>query len=114
MTAHDRLLETLVTRRLWVYGGGLAAILVVRTVAQPSALRALAVSFVLAALVATYAAELRADAGQARVKPIALALALAGIVAGCWLALTGRLMGVLFVAGGLLFLGRGLTGGESP
>jgi hypothetical protein len=106
-------LAALVDRRLWVYGGGLAAVLLVRTLLAPSAGRALAVSLVLGVMVLTYAAELWHAAEQPSVRPGLLGAGVAGVVAGCWLVLTDTLAGLVFVAGGLLFLNRGLTGGGS-
>lgn len=106
-------LATLVDRRLWVYGGGLAVVLVVRSLAAPSAGRALAVSLVLGVMVLTYAAELWHAAEQPVVRPGLLGAGVAGVVVGCWLVLTDTLAGLVFVAGGLLFLNRGLAGRAS-
>lgn len=112
--ASATVLQRLVDRRLWVYGGGLACILLARTATPPSSARALAVSLVLGAMVLTYAAELWHSTDQPTVRPLVLTAGVAGVVVGCWVVLTGRLAGLLFLAGGLLFVNRGLVGGGSP
>lgn len=104
-------LQPLVDRRLVVYGGGLAGILLVRTATPPSSLRALVVSLLLAVMVLTYGAELWHSADQPTVRPEVLGIGLLGVVAGTWVVLTGTLGGLLFLAGGLLFVNRALAGG---
>lgn len=104
-------LQKLVDRRLWVYGGGLTGIFLVRTATPPSSLRALVVSLVLAVMVFTYALELWHSADRPSVRPAVLGVGLLGIVLGGWVVLTGTLGGLLFLAGGLLFVNRALAGG---
>lgn len=100
--------EALATRRWWVYGGGLAAIVVLRVLLPPSGPRALAVAVALGVMVLTYALELwlAADGGVAR--PALLAVGIVGVVVGLWLPLTGTLAGLPFAAGGLLFCSRAM------
>ncbi len=103
--------NTLVARRWWSYAGGLALVLAARTLVAPSAGRALGVSLVVGVMVLTYAGERWVDADRPPVRPPLLAVAAVGVVAGLWLALTGRTPGLVFLAGGLLFLDRGVRGG---
>lgn len=99
----------LVARRLWVYGGGLAGIILLRTQLPGSWTRTLLVSLVLGAMVLTYASELWLTADGQVARPELLVVGGIGIVAGIWLALRGTLPGVLFAGGGLLFLNRAMT-----
>lgn len=103
-------LRALANRRLWVYGGGLAAIAGVRLAPVSREVRLGAVGLVLAVMVLTYAGE-HVD-GDASPGLGLLAVALVGIAGGVALALTGHLAGLAFVAGGLLFLRRALRAGE--
>jgi hypothetical protein len=103
-------LDGLVHRRLLVYGGGLALVLLARTTLAASPGRALAVSVVLAAMLVTYAGELWLPRGERPARPRLFVPAVAGVVAGFWLVLTGRLPGLLFVGGGLLFCKRAIAG----
>jgi hypothetical protein len=63
-------------------------------------------------MTATYAAELWLAADAEPARPLLVVPGLVGVVGGVWLALLGTLPGVLFVAGGLLFLHRGIVGGD--
>lgn len=104
-------LGVLADNRVAVYLGGLGGIGGLRLFVPASPMRALGVALLLGLMTATYAAELwlAADADPAR--PLLVVPGLAGVVVGVWLVLVGTLPGLLFVAGGLLFLHRGTVGG---
>jgi hypothetical protein len=106
-------IRRVVDRRRWIYAGGVAAVLLVRSAPLPRSVRMLVVAAVLAGMILTYAAELWLRAGDDVRRPLSLLFGVAGVAAGVWLALTGTLAGVLFVGGGLLFFRRGIVGGES-
>ncbi|MFC5368902.1 hypothetical protein [Salinirubrum litoreum] len=104
------LFAVLVDRRLWIYGGGLAAVLLVRSTLAASTLRSVVVAGVLSAMVVTYAGEVWLDADAASVGRVAVAVGVVGVAVGVFLTIGGDLRGLLFLAGGLLFLNRGLGG----
>ncbi|MGB9930823.1 hypothetical protein [Haloarcula amylolytica] len=106
--------EALATRRWWVYGGGLVAIVGLRTALSSSGLRAFGAALVLGVMALTYASELWLAADGRVASPGLLLAGFAGVVAGLWLTLTGTLAGLLFAAGGLLFCNRAMaaTGGD--
>ncbi|WP_273837106.1 hypothetical protein [Halococcus sp. PRR34] len=106
-------IRRVVDRRLWIYAGGVAATLFVRSAPLSRSVRMLVVAAVLAGMVLTYAAELWLRAGDGVRRPLSLSFGVVGVAAGLWLVLTGTLAGVLFVGGGLLFFRRGIAGGES-
>jgi hypothetical protein len=108
------LFAALVARRLWVYGGGLAVVLGVRSSLAPSTARSLVVAGVLSAMVVTYAGEVWLDADAGSVGRLAVAGGVVGVAVGVFLALGGDLRGLLFLGGGLLFLNRGLGGTPTP
>lgn len=92
-------------RRTWLYGAGLAALVLVRTSSVPRSIRLSVTGLVLLGMVATYAAERR----HATDGPVDRGLALvgaAGVTLGISLTVTGRLAGLAFVGGGLLFVHR--------
>lgn len=103
-------LQTLAARRLWVYGGGLVAIVGLRALPYPQPLRIGITGLVLAVMVLTYVGE-QLDEG-AEPGPLLLVAGFAGVAAGSALALTGRLPGLVFLAGGMLFLRRALRGDD--
>jgi hypothetical protein len=104
------LFAALVARRLWVYGGGLLVVLGVRSSLPPSTGRSVVVAAVLSAMVVTYAGEVWLDAEAGSVGRLAVAGGVVGVAVGVFLTLGGDLRGLLFLAGGLLFLNRGLGG----
>ena len=106
---------TLVERRLWIYCGGLALILGIRTLAPPSTTRRLVASVLLGVMVLTYAGELWLGGDRRIARPALVVPGAAGIVGGVWLSLGGALVGLLFAGGGLLFLNQAMAGprGES-
>jgi hypothetical protein len=106
-------LAGLVARRLWVYAGGLVVVLGVRTALAPSTARSAVAAVVLSVMVVTYAGELWLDADGPPVGRGSVAVGALGVAGGVWLTLGGDLRGLLFLAGGLLFLNRGLSGGAS-
>ncbi|WP_435348912.1 hypothetical protein [Haloarchaeobius sp. HRN-SO-5] len=103
--------ERLTGYRLWVYAGALVAILAVRAVVTPSVLRTVVVGTAVFAMVVTFGAERLAAASSPEPSALLLGAAVVGIVAGLFLALTGTLAGLLFLAGGLLLVERGVRGG---
>lgn len=103
-------LQTLAAHRLWVYGGGLATIVSFRALPSPRPLRVGMTGLVLAVMVLTYVGE-QLDAGT-EPSPLLLVAGFAGVAAGSALALTGRLPGLVFLAGGMLFLRRALRGDD--
>jgi len=108
----SRIVATLAARRWWIYGGGLAALVAARASPTPRAVRLGVTGGVLAVMVATYAAERR----HATDGPVHRGLALvgvAGVIGGIVLTATGRLAGLAFVGGGLLFVHRAF-GEASP
>jgi hypothetical protein len=104
------LLTSLVARRLWIYGGGLAVVLLVRSTLADSTLRSLFVAVVVAVMVVTYAGEVWLDADTESVGRLAVGCGAVGVAVGVFLTVGGDLWGLLFLAGGLLFLNRGLGG----
>lgn len=104
------LIATLVARRLWIYGGGLAVVLLARTTLAVSTTRALVVAGALSVMVVTYAGEVWLDAEAESVGRVAVGGGVVGVAVGVFLAIGGDLRGLLFLAGGLLFLNRGLGG----
>jgi hypothetical protein len=109
----DRL-AALAERRWVVYGGGLALVLLARTTFAPSTGRRLLVAGVCCLMAATYAGELWVAADREVARPRLLVPAAVGLLVGLWLTLGGNLVGLLFLGGGVLFLGRGIGGGEDP
>lgn len=107
------LVARLVARRWLIYAGGLGLVLTVRTLLPSSPMRALGVSLVVGAMVLTYAGERWDEADRPDVRSGLVGIAVVGVVAGLWLSLTGQLPGLVFLAGGLLFLDRGVRGGAS-
>lgn len=105
--------SALADRRTSVYAAGLVGILGLRLALPSSAGRALAVALLLGVMVVTYAGELWLAADRRVARPLLLVPGVAGVVGGFWLVLVGRLPGLLFVAGGLLFLNRGIVGWRS-
>jgi len=103
-------LGTLAARRLWVYGGGLVVIVGLRTVPVARPLRVGVTGLVLATMVLTCAGE-RAERGG-HPSPVLLIAGFCGVAAGSGLVLSGRLYGLVFLVGGLLFLRRTFRGGE--
>jgi len=101
-------LQTLAARRLWVYGGGLATIVGLRALPSPQPLRVGMTGLVLAVMVLTYVGE-QFDEGT-EPSPLLGVVGFAGVAAGSGLALTGRLPGLVVLAGGVLFLRRALGG----
>ena len=104
------LFAAVVARRLWVYAGGLLVVLGVRSTLAPSTARSVVVATVLSAMVVTYAGEVWFDADAASVGRLAVTGGVVGVAVGVFLTLGGDLRGLLFLAGGLLFLNRGLGG----
>lgn len=104
-------LRTLVTHRLWIYGGGLVAILAARVLSVPRPFRVGIVGTVLAVMVLTYAGESLGDSTRVD-RPELLVIGMGGIAVGVALALLGRAVGLIFLAGGLLFVHRALVGDQ--
>mgnify|MGYP000542528648 CR=1 FL=1 len=107
----SRVVATLAARRWWLYGGGLLALVAARASPTPRTVRLGVTGSVLAVMVATYAAERR----HATDGPVHRGLALvgvAGVTGGLVLTVTGRIAGLAFVGGGLLFVHRAF--GEAP
>ncbi|MFT4923115.1 MAG: hypothetical protein ACI8XM_002339 [Haloarculaceae archaeon] len=102
-------LQELVAHRLWVYGGGLGVILAVRFLPVPRGARLSVVGAVLAVMVLTYAGEHLGESARVD-RPGLLALGVLGVAIGSTLALLGRIAGLAFLAGGLLFVRRALGG----
>jgi len=103
-----KLLATLAARRLWIYGGGLATIGGLRAVPSPRILRVWITGLVLAVMVLTYVGEQFDESSDP--SPVLLGVGFVGVVVGGALALTGRLPGLVFLAGGVLFVRRALRG----
>lgn len=100
-------MAALADRSWWVYGGGLAALVLVRTRSVPRWVRLGVTGVVLLGMVATYAAERVVETGGPIHPGVAL-LGVGGVTLGVGLTVTGRLAGLAFVAGGLLFVHRAI------
>lgn len=96
-----------------MYAGGLGLVVTGRTLLPSSPGRALGVSLVVGVMVLTYAGERWDEADRPDIRPWPVGVAVVGVVAGLWLTLTGRPPGLVFLAGGLLFLDRGVRGRAS-
>lgn len=108
--ATDTFLQPLVDRRPWVYAGGIAAIVAVRSLSLPRTVHGSVVILALSLMILTYFGERIQDRTVSR--PGLLLLGAGGIVAGVALTISGTTAGLAFVAGGLLFLEYSLDGGE--
>lgn len=98
--------------RWWIYGVGLAVLSALQVLTVPRRVDAAVTAVVLIAMVAVYSLE-RLEVGRLASPPL-LGLAFAGVVIGVALITADRSVGVVFVAGGVLFLIRAVpTGGES-
>lgn len=98
--------------RWWVYGIGLAVLSVQQVLTVPRLVDVAVTGAVLLAMVAVYTLE-RLEVGHLASRTL-LGLAIAGVVAGVGLTTAGRSVGLVFVAGGVLFLVRAVpSGGES-
>lgn len=102
----------LAARRWWLYGGGLVALVLVRTRSVPRWVRLVVTGVVLLGMVATYAAERLAETGGPIHRGMAL-MGVGGLTLGVGLTVTGRLAGLAFVAGGLLFVHRAIGEGAT-
>jgi hypothetical protein len=104
------LFAALVDRRLWIYGGGLAAVLLARSTLAATTLRSVVVAAALSVMIVTYAGEVWLDADAEAVGRLTVGGGVVGVALGVFLTVGGDVRGLLFLAGGLLFLNRGLGG----
>lgn len=98
---------TVAARRWWLYGGGLAALVLVSASSAPQSVRLGVTGVALFGMVATYAAERLAETGGPIHRGVAL-VGFGGVAFGIGLTVTGRLAGLAFLAGGLLFVHRAI------
>jgi len=106
--------ELLARYRLLVYGAALSAVLGVRTVADPSSWRDALIAIGVLVMVVTFAGHRYADATDPAPSGAVLVVAGLGVVGGLTFVFTGTRAGLLFVAGGLLLINRGVNGGFRP
>lgn len=99
-------------RRSWIYATGIAAIVGIQLASVPRSMQGPLVSVVLGLMVLTFVVERGQEAEGGITSPAAFAVGGIGIVAGVWLTTTGRLAGLAFLAGGLLFLSWSLQTGD--
>lgn len=107
-------LRPLVSHRYLVYVGGLGVIVGMRLTPVPEPVRVGVMTLVLAVMVLTFAGEQWEDDEDGVAQPTLLGLGVVGVVAGLALVLSEVIAGLLFLAGGLLFVKRGITGGAGP
>lgn len=102
--------ELVARYRILVYGAALTAVLGVRTVADPSSWRDALIAIGVLAMVATFAAHRYTEATDPAPSGAVLVVAGLGVVSGLAFVLAGTRAGLLFVAGGLLLIDRGVRG----
>lgn len=103
-------LETLLDHRFVVYALGVVAIAGLRRAPLSPRVGTGAVGVVLVAMAGTYLAERVADRGIASRRTFAIGAV--GIAAGIALSLSRTLVGLAFIAGGLLFVNTALADGD--
>lgn len=97
-------------RSLVVYVAGLTVVFGARLAGPPEWIRIGIVALALGVMVLTYVVDTGSES-----HPVILLVGGCGIVLGVALALSGRLAGLAFLAGGLLFVNHdGSTGGDRP
>lgn len=99
------------TRLLW-YAAGVTLLAAARILALRPAVRAGLSVAVVCGLVAVYALERVDVRGGVVASPALLALAVGGVAVGVGLTAWGRPTGLVFLAGGLLFLVRAIPVGR--